>query len=228
MRKIIDIHAAYALALSLMMMLFIVAPTQASEKVSPDLLRGRYFVVVWSYQGPDDDLVHAHTFTSFYSGDDLARGVVKPSTISWLPATGSVQVLGSERGRNFSLDETLRMACEARRKVQSWGPFEVTTELYQRAQQRIALLMSGTVRYSMLNQDGINCIKAAGDITPEPFDTGILWGEAASAAVVRHLSPYFVAGPVKASLPGTLVRSCSATYAGGVSGLSMVGANTHD
>jgi hypothetical protein len=157
-------------------------------------LKGRYFLVVWSYQGPDDDLVHAHTFTSFYRGDDLAKGVVRPATISWLPATGVVHPFGSERGRNFSLRKTLRMACHAHRKVRAWGPYEIRPELYQSAVKRLRLLKSGRVQYSMVNAlpRSMNCITAAGDLTPTPLDTGILWGAAASAEVVRHLSPYFV------------------------------------
>src|SRR5437868_2845349 len=48
-------------------------------------LHGRYFMVVWSYQSQDNDVVKAHTFASFYSGDDLANGNINPATISWLP-----------------------------------------------------------------------------------------------------------------------------------------------
>jgi hypothetical protein len=56
---------------------------------------------------------------------------------------------------------------------------------------RLQLLRSGRIQYSMMNLAGtMNCITAAGDITPVPLDTGILWGVAASAEVVRHLSPY--------------------------------------
>src|SRR4051794_38100 len=72
--------------------------TRAQEKPS---LSGRYFLVVWSYQGPDDDVVHAHTFVSFYDGNDLAKGVVRPATISWLPASGTVHLFGAEKGHNF-------------------------------------------------------------------------------------------------------------------------------
>jgi len=164
---------------------------RAAETASLD---GRYFMVVWAYQGPDDDLVHAHTFISFYRGNDLAKGVVSPLTISWLPATKKVQPFGSERGHNFSLAETLQMACHAGRRVQSWGPYEITAELFERAKTRLALLQSGRVSYSMINSlpRSMNCITAAGDITSMPLDTGILWGVAASAKVVKHLSPYIV------------------------------------
>ena len=40
----------------------------------------------------------------------------------------------------------------------------------------------------------LNCIDAAGDLTPVPLDTGIAWGFLASDEVVRHLSPYFERG----------------------------------
>lgn len=168
--------------------------TQAHRGAKQSGLHGRYYLIVWSYQGPDDDVVHSHTFTSFYRGDDLARGVLRPATISWLPASGVVQPLGAERGRNFSLDETLQNACHAERSVKAWGPYEVKPALYERALQRVRLLQSGRIRYSMINgaPQAMNCIKAAGDITPAPLDTGLLWGVAAGAAVARHLSPFFV------------------------------------
>lgn len=168
-------------------------------------LKGRYYLIVWSYQGPDDDVVHAHTFTSFYRGNDLAKGVLRPATISWLPASGVVQPLGAERGRNFSLEETLQKACRAQRSVKAWGPYEVRPVLYERALRRVRVLQSGRIRYSMMNgaPQAMNCIKAAGDITPAPLDTGILWGIAAGAEVVRHLSPFFVS---KGRVPEQLER----------------------
>lgn len=154
----------------------------------------RYFMVVWGYQSQDNDVVKAHTFTSFYSGDDLANGNVNPPTISWLPSTGVVSPFGIERGRNFSLAQTLSMACRAGREVRSWGPYEIRPELYRSALRRIALLRSGRIAYSMIDTErgALNCIDAAGDITRRQLDTGLLWGFAASAEVVRHLSPYFM------------------------------------
>jgi hypothetical protein len=155
--------------------------------------RGHYFLVVSGFQGPDNDVVHSHTFASFYSGNDLANGVIKPATISWLPATGVVQPFGSERGHNFTLAQTLRMACRLGRDVKSWGPYQIEPALYQRALRRIQLLKSGRVQYAMIDtQPGtLNCIDAAGDLTPVPLDSGIAWGFVASDEVVRHLSPYF-------------------------------------
>lgn len=159
-------------------------------------LRGHYFLVVWGYQGPDNDVVHSHTFASFYSGNDLAKRIIKPATISWLPATGVVQPFGSERGHNFTLAQTLGMACRSGRDVKSWGPYEIKPALYRRALRRIRLLKSGRVQYSMIDTQAgtLNCIDAAGDLTPVPLDSGIAWGFVASDEVVRHLSPYFERG----------------------------------
>jgi hypothetical protein len=160
------------------------------------VLRGRYFLVVSGFQGPDNDVVQSHTFASFYSGNDLAKGVIKPATISWLPATGVVHLFGSERGHNFTLGQTLGMACRSGRDVRSWGPYEIKPALYQRALRRIRLLKSGRVQYSMIDTQPstLNCIDAAGDLTAVPLDSGIAWGFVASDEVVRHLSPYFERG----------------------------------
>jgi hypothetical protein len=160
------------------------------------VLTGHYFLVVWGIQGSDNDVVQSHTFASFYSGDDLAKGIIKPATISWLPTTGVVQPFGSEPGRNLTQAQTLRMVCRLGRHVKSWGPYQIEPALYQRALRRIRLLRSGRFQYSMIDtQPGtMNCIDAAGDLTPVPLDSGIAWGFVASDAVVRHLSPYFERG----------------------------------
>ncbi|HVX36794.1 MAG TPA: hypothetical protein VHC71_11310 [Hyphomicrobium sp.] len=168
-------------------------PSSAEQVSSRSTLTGRYFLVVWGLQGPDNDVVDSHTFVSFYRGDELDKGIVKPATISWLPATGVVQLFGSEKGRNFTLAQTLRMACQSGRQLKSWGPYEIEPALFQRALRRIRHLQSGHIQYSMIDTDPgtMNCIDAAGDLTPIPFDSGIAWGFVASDAVVQHLSPYF-------------------------------------
>lgn len=180
------------------------------------VLQGRYFLIVWGFQGQDNDVVEAHTFASFYSGDELARGNASPATISWLPTSGIVNLFGSEKGRNFSLTQTLEMACRTGREVKRWGPYEIRAELYQRALRRIKLLNSGRIAYSMIDilPGTMNCIDAAGDITRKPLDTGLSWGFMASAEVVRHLSPYFKNGRrVVKDLPlMPISKRCSATF----------------
>ena len=174
----------------------VAAFASSAEASNRAALREHYFLVVSGYQGPDNDVVQSHTFASFYSGDDLAKGIIKPATISWLPATGVVQPFGSERGHNFTLAQTLRMACRSGRDVRSWGPYEIKPAPYQRALRGIRLLKSGRIRYSMIDTQAgtLNCIDAAGDLTPVPLDTGIAWGFLASDEVVHHLSSYFERG----------------------------------
>src|SRR3954463_13750067 len=84
---------------------------------APEALRGRYFMIVWAYEGPGNPPMESHTFATFYNGDDLAQGLSKPVTISWLPATGVVRLLRVERGRNFSLAQTLAMACQTGKQI---------------------------------------------------------------------------------------------------------------
>jgi hypothetical protein len=180
--------------------LFVVAAASVAVAEAPRArggtgadIRGRYFIMVWGYQAPDNDVVKAHTFASFYDGDDLANEKISPATISWLPSTGLINPFGRGRGRNFSLAQTLSIACRTGRELKSWGPYEIAPDLYRRALRRIQLLRSGRIAYAMIDNEPrtLNCIDAAGDLTSSPLDTGMLWGFAASSEVVRHLSPYF-------------------------------------
>jgi hypothetical protein len=166
----------------------------AAPKDFPEDMRGRYFMVIWAYQGqaPTD----SHSFATFYDGDDLADGRVTPATISWLPATGTVHPLQVEEGRNFSLAETLAVACQNGKRVANWGPYEISADLYRRALARIELLRSGKVAFNALgfHSGAMNCIEAAGDIAHTPFRPGSSWGLAASQAIVRHLRRFFKNG----------------------------------
>lgn len=195
--------------LVLLAALFSTAPSRAEQVSNRSALIGRYFIVIWGFEGPDNDVVHSHTFASFYRGDELAKGILRPTTISWLPATGVVEPFGSEPGHNFTLSQTLKMACRLGRTVKSWGPYEIEPALYERALRRVGLLNSGRIRYAMIDTDlgTMNCIDAAGDLTPIPFDSGIAWGFVASDAVVQHLAPYFKKSrPVNLSLKRLLTR----------------------
>jgi hypothetical protein len=156
-------------------------------------LQHRYFLVVWGYQGAGNLPRNSHTFLTVYRGDDLAEGRVIPATISWFPADRGVHVVGVERGHNFSLPQTLAIACHGRKHVTTWGPYEIPSALYRRALARIKLLESGRIAYSALSlrPRSMNCIEAAGDITNERFHPFMSWGHRASSAIVRHLSPFF-------------------------------------
>jgi len=110
-------------------------------------LRGRYFLVVWSYEGLAKLPQQAHTFLTVYDGNDLAHGRVIPETISWLLRSSNVRVLGVCQGRNFSLAKTTAMACQSGKRIKSMGPYEITPELYRRALARIRFLDAGSLRY---------------------------------------------------------------------------------
>ena len=105
-------------------------------------LRHRYFLVVWGYQGVGNAPRESH---------DLAKGRVAPATISWFPATGVVHLVGVERGRNLFLGQTLAIACQGRKHVAAWGPYEIPSALYQRVLARIKLLESGRIDFSALS-----------------------------------------------------------------------------
>jgi hypothetical protein len=166
-----------------------------ADSDSPSL-RHRYFLVVWGYQGVGNPPRESHSFLTVYRGDDLAKGQVAPATISWFPATGVVHLVGVERGRNLFLGQTLAIACQGRKHVASWGPYEIPSALYQRVLARIKLLESGKIDFSALSlrPGSMNCIEAAGDITNKPFHPLMSWGHQASKAIVRHLSPFFKDG----------------------------------
>jgi hypothetical protein len=166
-----------------------------ADSDSPSL-RHRYFLVVWGYQGVGNPPRESHTFLTVYRGDDLAQRRVAPATISWFPADGGVRLVGVERSRNFSLRQTLAIACQGRKHVATWGPYEIPPALYRRVLARIKLLESGRIDFSALSlrPGSMNCIEAAGDITNKPFRPLMSWGHQASRAVVRHLSPFFKDG----------------------------------
>ena len=158
-------------------------------KAQAQSLHGRHFVVVWGYEGAAGDPTEAHTFAAFYRGDEIAGGKANPAIISWLPATGIVRFDGVERGKNFSLSETLALARSHGFRLAAFGPYEISAENFANALVRIRLLNSGKIAYTMINgpEGAMNCIEAAGSLGG-PINTGLDYGFAASAAVAQHLA----------------------------------------
>src|SRR5262245_37325313 len=159
------------------------------QSTHAETLHGRFFVVVWGYEGASGDPADAHTFATFYRGDDLSHGRVLPAAISWLPATGVVKSFGIEKGKNFALAATLALARRHDYTVAAFGPYEISAENYAHALERIRQLNSGSVAYTMINgPDGaMNCIEAVGSVGG-PISTGASYGLSASETVARHLS----------------------------------------
>jgi hypothetical protein len=173
------------MSLSLMRSVVAVCAIVLSASAQAQSLQGRYFVVVWGYQGTTNAAVDAHTFATFYRGESLGS----PATISWLPATRVVRARGEERGRNLSLGETLALARARKATVRAFGPYEITSETYRKALARIRELNSGRFAYTMINGGGsaVNCILAVSAVGG-PLGTGLNWGFAASSMVARHLA----------------------------------------
>jgi hypothetical protein len=161
----------------------------AAAEAKAQSLHGRYFVVVWGYEGQPNVPENSHTFATFYRGDDLALGQAGLATISWIPPTGIVRPGVVERGKNFSLGETLALATRHHYRVAAFGPYEISAETYSNSLARIRLLNSGKVLYAMINGPGntMNCIEAAGSVG-EPIHAGFSYGFAASQEVASHLA----------------------------------------
>jgi hypothetical protein len=151
----------------------------------------RYTVELDAWNGDPDLPSASHTFAVFVA--ERAGAAPEVHTISWLPADATVRALPLQTGHNFTLEETLAIARD--RPILRYGPFVLARAAYDRARARITFLESGGVRYKMIdwatrrpslsNRPGgaINCIHAVSDVVG-PLDTGELWGDAATRAVV--------------------------------------------
>lgn len=99
----------------------------------------------------------AHTWATFvkacHSSDTL---VLETFTISWLPVDMPVKPLRLRpvHGRNYSLEETMRLYTTGKHEIGLWGPYEIREYWYQEAALRKANLDSGCVKYRALEREG--------------------------------------------------------------------------
>jgi hypothetical protein len=135
-------------------------------------------------------------------------------TISWLPhdfdsnprlrvfeGVGSLVVPQMNKcpvfvGKNFRLDQTLKLAVNVKNAVGMWGPYEIRKEAFDLAMKRKQLLDRGTIGYRaddrLYRKDrvAINCFHAmAGPVEPDSdggfLGTGFrMWGINATARVL--------------------------------------------
>lgn len=153
---------------------------------------GRFYMVIFGYQGPGNRPVDSHTFAAFYEGSRIARGQIQsPATISWLPETGIVRPLRKEMGRNFGLEETIGIAKSRGLEIQAFGPYEISRDFYLHALRQVGILNSGRFEYRMIAQPvsplARNCIGAVSELNGF-LNTGILRGVEASAKVALHFA----------------------------------------
>jgi hypothetical protein len=177
-----------------------------------------FYMVMFAAESQPNLARTAHTFATFVREDN---GVLTQElTVSWLPQMGyfgpnnSMPPLATVPGRNYTLDQTI--ALSTGRRTSFWGPYEITPQLYARAQQRVAFLNSGATSYKMTgvvfqhlrdnalrNMPGgaINCIMAVSDIGGY-LDTGTNWGIAASSQVLGFFAPQGILDDIRFSAFG--------------------------
>jgi hypothetical protein len=84
-------------------------------------------------------------------------------------------------GRDFKLDETIKLALNAKNAVCIWGPYEISKEGFELGVKRLQLLDGGTIRYRAddrlyrKNQVAINCFHAMSGLT-ELYPNGGIFG----------------------------------------------------
>lgn len=158
----------------------------------------KYFLLLFASQADPVAPRTSHTFATFVkatgNGADMKKWKIETRTISWMPIGRSVMPrFARERGQNFDLVATLAWTKSQSARMSLWGPFEVDRELHESAERQIERLESGVLPYHLLNgglrpASGLNCMHAVSDLAPgERLASGIAYGEAGSAAVLRHL-----------------------------------------
>jgi len=147
-----------------------VLPDNKQVKLTPGLAKRRYknrefeaFTISWL---PRDFLRHPHLCVFSGAGGRL---VPEKNTCPVLP------------GRNFSLEETIKLAVEAKVAVAMWGPYEMNKTGFDLGIQRKRLLDGGSIKYRAddrlfrKNRVAINCFHAMAGLD-ELFPNGGLFG----------------------------------------------------
>jgi len=84
-------------------------------------------------------------------------------------------------GRNFKLDETIKLAVNAKNAVAMWGPYEIDEEGFDLGVKRMHLLDAGTIEYRAddrlyrIDRTAINCFHAMANLY-ELFPNGGVFG----------------------------------------------------
>jgi hypothetical protein len=157
----------------------------------------------------------SHTFAMF-AKVDMSEGqmVVHESVdISWLPKRlrPSQQIwdwVVPVTGNNFTLHESFAFATAPGLSLKTFGPVEVSHELYDAARRKADWLESGQVKYVILDNlhreraasfvpgGATNCIHAVCDLAiTKPLNTHVTYGHKASELVFNHFDPFIAKGP---------------------------------
>jgi hypothetical protein len=162
----------------------------------------KFYAVIFGVQDGANRFREAHSFATFVRARREPARIVDQATISWLPASGIVNLRNRpERGTNHPLRESLELVTRAQ-SIAQWGPFEVKEELFDRAKKQEQLLKSGRVLYKAVdlttrpNGMAINCEHSISDIVRNPGDpfvrTGTARGHHGSFLVAEHLRGWMI------------------------------------
>jgi hypothetical protein len=167
--------------------------------------RDSYYMMIFAQEGPGHEPWLSHTFATFVkatgSGSNRSQYKIESHTISWLPASRDVRLLrlSPERGKNFSLEETLRWAKSLNLRITMWGPYQIRQELYQRAVQQVKRLDQGKIAYKALDgrfrpEVASNCFHVISDIDTDNglLNTGTAHGDGATLMVLNHLKRWLI------------------------------------
>jgi hypothetical protein len=167
-------------------------------------------MIIFGYQDGWLRPGYSHTFATFAKVDSSAGQMMLHETvdISWLPdkLRPGQQIWDwvlPVKGRNFSLKESFECAAAPGLKLKTFGPVEVSPELYEAARLKSERLASGKIAYVMLDnlfrgrvmggQEGAasNCIHAVSDLgLAAPLISHVTYGHKASELVFQHFSPF--------------------------------------
>jgi hypothetical protein len=163
--------------------------------------RPRYFLTIFGFQTFPNFLRTAHTFAiARKTAADLTP--TEEHLISWLPDGGVIHIHGAEKGRNYTLEETLEFK-KPGAVVRELPTEEVAEEFFQSFIARKTELESGRVKFIMNDNfttrphKATNCIHAVSDLPIAlaklpMLDTFSLHGYEASFAVYRYLEQWYL------------------------------------
>lgn len=164
------------------------------------------YLLVFSADGTPYRPTHAHTFAAVARVETAPDGTPRLAdlrSLSWLPAAGRVRglALRPEAGRNVPLDETLRDAVAAGRRVCLWGPYRLRPEMADAFRARVELV-ERSFRYKgaclLSRPDVCDCTRSIEELVGSRRYIGVYgYGAAASSHVVRLYGPWLV-GPAQA------------------------------
>ena len=158
----------------------------------------KYYAVIFGVQDGPNRFREAHSFATFVRARRQPVQILEQATISWLPASGTVDLRNrAEKGTNHSLEKSLELVTSAQ-SIAQWGPFEIKKELFERAKKQEQFLSSGGTLYKAVDFStrpagvAVNCEHAISDIVRNPGDSFVRTGTARG-----HWGSFLVAGHLK-------------------------------